>query len=105
MLLRFQNQAVRGNYETGKQAFSIRLRFLTRRGLMQRIGLSFRCLAAHLPSAAGLHIVLPSVRNRAHRPLTDLLVLLVLSVMSAGVANADSMTVGVLSYDVNGKTS
>jgi hypothetical protein len=68
---------------------------------MQPIGLSFGGLAARLPSAAGLHIVLPSVRNRAHRPLTYLLVLFVLSVMSAGAASADSVTVGVLSYDVN----
>jgi hypothetical protein len=29
MLLRFQKAAVRGNYETGNQAFSKRLRFLT----------------------------------------------------------------------------
>jgi len=29
MLLRFQKPAVRKNYETGNQAFSIRLRFLT----------------------------------------------------------------------------
>jgi hypothetical protein len=29
MLLRFQKAAVRGNYETGSQAFSLRLRFLT----------------------------------------------------------------------------
>jgi hypothetical protein len=29
MLLRFQKAAVRGNYETGNQAFSMRLRFLT----------------------------------------------------------------------------
>jgi len=29
MLLRFQRAAVRGNYETGNQAFSMRLRFLT----------------------------------------------------------------------------
>src|ERR1019366_6670078 len=32
MLLRFQKAAVRGNYETGNQAFSKRLRFLTIRG-------------------------------------------------------------------------
>ena len=32
MLLRFQKAAVRGNYETGNQAFSKRLRFLTTRG-------------------------------------------------------------------------
>ena len=32
MLLRFQRAAVRGNYETGNQAFSKRLRFLTTRG-------------------------------------------------------------------------
>ena len=32
MLLRFQRAAVRGNYETGNQAFSMRLRFLTTRG-------------------------------------------------------------------------
>ena len=32
MLLRFQKAAVRGNYETGNQAFSMRLRFLTIRG-------------------------------------------------------------------------
>ena len=31
MLLRFQKAAVRGNYETGNQAFSKRLRFLTTR--------------------------------------------------------------------------
>jgi hypothetical protein len=30
-LLRFQKPAVRGNYETGNQAFSMRLRFLTMR--------------------------------------------------------------------------
>jgi integrase len=29
MLLRFQKPAVRGNYETGNQAFSMHLRFLT----------------------------------------------------------------------------
>ena len=29
MLLRFQKVAVRGNYETGNQAFSMRFRFLT----------------------------------------------------------------------------
>jgi hypothetical protein len=29
MLLRFQKAAVRGNYATGNQAFSMRLRFLT----------------------------------------------------------------------------
>jgi hypothetical protein len=29
MLLRFQKAAMRGNYETGNQAFSMRLRFLT----------------------------------------------------------------------------
>ena len=29
MLLRFKKAAVRGNYETGNQAFSKRLRFLT----------------------------------------------------------------------------
>jgi len=29
MLLTFQKPAVRGNRETGKQAFSMRLRFLT----------------------------------------------------------------------------
>jgi hypothetical protein len=29
MLLRFQKAAVRGNYGTGNQAFSMRLRFLT----------------------------------------------------------------------------
>ncbi len=29
MLLRFQKAAVRGNYEAGNQAFSMRLRFLT----------------------------------------------------------------------------
>jgi hypothetical protein len=29
MLLRFQKAVVRGNYETGNQAFSMRLRFLT----------------------------------------------------------------------------
>jgi hypothetical protein len=29
MLLRFQKAAVQGNYETGNQAFSIHLRFLT----------------------------------------------------------------------------
>jgi hypothetical protein len=28
-LLRFQRAALRGNYETGNQAFSMRLRFLT----------------------------------------------------------------------------
>ncbi len=32
MLLRFQKAAARGNYETGNQAFSKRLRFLTTRG-------------------------------------------------------------------------
>jgi hypothetical protein len=32
MLLRFQKAALRGNYETGNQAFSKRLRFLTIRG-------------------------------------------------------------------------
>src|SRR4029077_14025535 len=32
MLLRFQKAAVRGNYETGNQAFSMHLRFLTIRG-------------------------------------------------------------------------
>ena len=32
MLLRFQKPAVRENYETGNQAFSMRLRFLTIRG-------------------------------------------------------------------------
>jgi hypothetical protein len=31
MLLRFQKVAVRKNYETGNQGFSIRLRFLTTR--------------------------------------------------------------------------
>jgi hypothetical protein len=30
MLLRFQKAVVRGNYDTGNQAFSMRLRFLTR---------------------------------------------------------------------------
>ena len=34
MLLRFQKAAVRGNYETGNQAFSMHLRFLTIRGGM-----------------------------------------------------------------------
>jgi hypothetical protein len=34
MLLRFQKAAVRKNYETGNQACSIRLRFLTTRGLV-----------------------------------------------------------------------
>src|ERR1022692_454103 len=34
MLLRFQKAAGRGNYETGNQAFSKRLRFLTIRGLL-----------------------------------------------------------------------
>jgi hypothetical protein len=29
MLLRFQKAVVRGNYDTGNQAFSMRLRFLT----------------------------------------------------------------------------
>jgi len=29
MLLRFQKAAMRGNYETGNQVFSMRLRFLT----------------------------------------------------------------------------
>jgi hypothetical protein len=33
MFLRFQKAAVRKNYETGNQAFSIRLRFLTKRGV------------------------------------------------------------------------
>ena len=33
MLLRFQKPAVRENCETGNQAFSMRLRFLTTRGL------------------------------------------------------------------------
>src|SRR5205823_13214663 len=33
MLLRFQKPAVRKNCETGNQAFSIRLRFLTIRGI------------------------------------------------------------------------
>jgi hypothetical protein len=33
MLLRFQKAAVRGNYETGNQAFSKRLRFLTIRAI------------------------------------------------------------------------
>ena len=34
MLLRFQKAAVRGNYETGNQAFSKRLRFLTIRDVL-----------------------------------------------------------------------
>src|ERR1700730_3702948 len=33
MCLRFQKAAIRGNYETGNQAFSMRLRFLTIRGI------------------------------------------------------------------------
>jgi hypothetical protein len=33
MLLRFQKAAVRGNYETGNQAFSMRLRSLTIRAM------------------------------------------------------------------------
>ena len=33
MLLRFQKAAARGNYETGNQAFLMRLRFLTTRVL------------------------------------------------------------------------
>src|SRR5664280_3688779 len=36
MLLRFQKAAVRGNYETGNQAFSMRLRFLTIRDGIDR---------------------------------------------------------------------
>src|ERR1039457_4615514 len=39
MLLRFQKAAVRGNYETGNQAFSKRLRFLTTRAQRRRSGL------------------------------------------------------------------
>src|ERR1039458_3666376 len=42
MLLRFQKAAVRGNYETGNQAFSMRLRFLTIR-LGQLDDCTFRC--------------------------------------------------------------
>src|ERR1017187_2350875 len=37
MLLRFQKAAVRGNYETGNQAFSKRLRFLTIRGNVKEL--------------------------------------------------------------------
>jgi len=33
MLLRFQKAGVRENYETGNEAFSMRLRFLTIRGI------------------------------------------------------------------------
>jgi hypothetical protein len=33
MLLRFQKAAARGNFETGNQAFSMRLRFLTTGGI------------------------------------------------------------------------
>jgi hypothetical protein len=42
MLLRFQNQAVRGNCETGKQAFSIRLRFFTIRHVRDDSGTPVR---------------------------------------------------------------
>src|ERR1039458_6490011 len=40
VLLRFQKAAVRGNYETGNQAFSMRLRFLTTRdeGFQRDVG-------------------------------------------------------------------
>jgi len=34
VLLRFEKEAVRGNYETGNQAFSMPLRFLTTRDLL-----------------------------------------------------------------------
>ena len=37
MLLRFQKAAVRGNYETGNQALSKRLRFLTTRAFWPRL--------------------------------------------------------------------
>jgi hypothetical protein len=37
MLLRFQKAAVRGNYETGNQAFSTRLGFLTIRAILPTI--------------------------------------------------------------------
>jgi ABC-type antimicrobial peptide transport system permease subunit len=41
MLLRFQKAAVRGNYETGNQAFSMRLRFLTvRSGILAGLALA-----------------------------------------------------------------
>jgi hypothetical protein len=43
MLLRFQKAAGRGNYETGNQAFSKRLRFLTiRQGGGRRISQQIR---------------------------------------------------------------
>src|SRR5664280_3567832 len=41
MLLRFQKAAVRGNYETGNQAFSKRLRFLTIRDATVVIRIAF----------------------------------------------------------------
>src|SRR5438309_2290090 len=46
MLLRFQKAAVGGNYETGNQAFSIRLRFLTKRdrGLLRCVAVLARVI-------------------------------------------------------------
>jgi hypothetical protein len=35
MLLRFQKAAVQGNYETGNQALSMHLRFLTMRDVLK----------------------------------------------------------------------
>jgi hypothetical protein len=46
MLLRFQKAAVRGNYETGNQAFSMHLRFLTIRHPFEKTELKEALLRA-----------------------------------------------------------
>ena len=56
MLLRFQKAAVLGNYETGNQAFSKRLRFLTTREQIAQFRLMIKSADAarqRSPSYAG----------------------------------------------------
>jgi len=65
MLLRFQKAAVRKNYETGNQAFSIRLRFLTTRGdsLQKTIGnANYNALEATATARASSCNSLPTTR-------------------------------------------
>jgi predicted permease len=54
MLLRFQKAAVRGDYETGNQAFSMRLRFLTIRDIRSQSSAVFSEVAACLGQTDGL---------------------------------------------------
>ena len=52
MLLRFQKAVVRGNYDTGNQAFSMRLRFLTMRGFQHNAALLHAGRQVSMPSVS-----------------------------------------------------